>query len=78
VTIRLAASYPKIILRIEDDGQGFDVKDGGEIINERQLGLNNIEERVKLLAGLMKIQSFTDIGTKLYIEIPFTERLDAH
>ena len=70
VEIDLVASRPDIILRIEDDGKGFDVKDRLLATQkEKKMGLKSMEERVKLLGGKMKIQSSPGEGTKLIIEV---------
>jgi PAS domain S-box-containing protein len=74
VTLRLLASFPNIILRIVDDGQGFDVKSRREsALNERRMGLRGMEERVNLLQGKMKCQSHPGKGTDLCIEVPYAE-----
>jgi PAS domain S-box-containing protein len=79
VKIRLVASFPKIILRIEDDGKGFDVKDQMiRAINDKRLGLRGMDERVRLLGGEMTVQSRLTQGTRILIEIPCKEdRSDA-
>ena len=70
MTIRLVASSPKIILRIEDDGKGFDVKDRMvKAMREKRMGLRSMEERVSLLKGKMRIQSRPMKGTRISIEI---------
>lgn len=74
VTIRLVASFPKIILRIEDNGQGFDIEDRfAAAINEKRMGLQNMKERVSLLNGTMAILSRPMGGTKIVVEIPSKE-----
>ena len=74
VTIRLVASFPKIILRIEDNGQGFNIEDRyTAAINEKRMGLQNMKERVSLLNGKMAINSRPMGGTKIVIEIPSKE-----
>lgn len=74
VIVRLVASFPNIILRIEDDGKGFDVKTRLlETSNEKRMGLRSIQERVRLLEGKMRIQSIPTEGTKIYIEVPHKE-----
>jgi PAS domain S-box-containing protein len=74
VTIRLVASFPKIILRIEDNGQGFNIDDRyAAAINEKRMGLQNMKERVSLLNGKMAINSRPMGGTKIVIEIPSKE-----
>jgi signal transduction histidine kinase len=72
VTIRLIASFPNIILRIEDNGKGFDVEDRlASAANERRMGLRTMEERVALLQGKMRVESRPMQGTKIFIQVPY-------
>ena len=72
VNIRLVASFPKIILRLEDDGQGFDVMEQeASRHGDKHLGLLGMRERVALLGGKIKIESQLTKGTKISIEIPW-------
>lgn len=71
VSVTLTASYPKIILHIEDDGVGFDVdKRKKELIHEKRMGLTSMEERVCLLNGSFRIKSKKDVGTLIHVDIP--------
>ncbi len=71
-TIRLLATFPYIILRIEDDGQGFDIKERLSAAQQKKrMGLRSMEERVDLLGGKMKIYSQLSKGTKIFIEVPY-------
>jgi signal transduction histidine kinase len=75
VTLKMVASFPYIILRIEDDGKGFDINDRmASAIKEKRMGLRSMEERVGLLNGKMKIQSRPTEGTKIFIEVPYKEK----
>ena len=75
VTIRLVASSPNIILRIEDNGRGFDVESRlARSLKEKRMGLSSMEERVNLLGGTIKISSRPSKGTKIFIEVPCKER----
>jgi PAS domain S-box-containing protein len=77
VVIRLVASSPNIILRIEDNGQGFDVERRlASSFKEKRLGLSSMEERVRLLQGTLRIKSRPSKGTSLFIEVPCKERTD--
>ncbi|MHC1744810.1 MAG: response regulator [Syntrophobacteraceae bacterium] len=77
VSLRLVASYPKIILQIEDDGMGFHVQERmTSAIRERRMGLRSMEERVALLGGAMKLDSRPMQGTRIRIEVPFRESKD--
>ncbi|MGD2028558.1 MAG: PAS domain S-box protein [Desulfobacterales bacterium] len=75
VTLKMVGSFPYIILRIEDDGKGFDINDRMvSAISEKRMGLRSMEERVNLLNGKMKIQSRPTEGTKIFIEVPYKEK----
>jgi PAS domain S-box-containing protein len=70
-TIRLMGSSPNIILRIEDNGRGFDVKNQELFFAaSKKMGINNMQERVSLLQGQMNIQSQPMKGSKIFIKIP--------
>ncbi|MBW1676325.1 MAG: response regulator [Deltaproteobacteria bacterium] len=75
VTIRLVASFPDIILRIEDNGKGFDIQNRlASALDEKRMGLRSMEERVALLGGKMRIESRAMQGTKILIEIPIKDK----
>ena len=75
VAVRLVASFPSIILRIDDNGKGFQVEPSlVRAASERRMGLSNIQERVRLLNGRLRIQSNPGNGTKLIVEIPIQEK----
>ena len=70
-TILLLGSSPNIILRIEDNGRGFDVK-AQELLSAatKRMGIRSMQERVNLLQGQMTIQSQPMKGTQIFIKIP--------
>ncbi|MCP4748274.1 MAG: PAS domain S-box protein [Desulfobacteraceae bacterium] len=71
VVIRLVASSPHLMLRIIDDGEGFDVKHWRSGPNmDKKMGLSSMEERVGLLDGLIDIRSRPGKGTAIFITIP--------
>ena len=72
--IRLVGSFPNLILRIEDNGRGFDVEERARTAgSEKRMGLRSMTERVNLLRGRMKIQSQLNKGTKIEIKLPCQE-----
>ncbi|MEJ2037690.1 MAG: PAS domain S-box protein [Desulfosarcinaceae bacterium] len=74
VTVRLVASSPNIILRIIDNGQGFDVKRWRlKSHTEKRMGLHSMVERVGLLEGTIDIRSRIGKGTGIIITIPIKE-----
>lgn len=73
--VRLVGVFPNIILRIEDNGKGFDVKARElKLGDEKRMGLRSMRERINLLGGQMTIQSDPMQGTKISIKIPFQEQ----
>jgi PAS domain S-box-containing protein len=71
--LSIIKSYPKIIFRAEDDGIGFDTQIIGK--DQRSLGLLGMRERTSLLGGTFQLRSQPGGGTRIRIEIPFTESL---
>ena len=71
--LSIIKSYPKIIFRAEDDGIGFDTQIIGT--NKRNLGLLGMRERTSLLGGTFQLRSKPGEGTRIRIEIPFTESM---
>jgi PAS domain S-box-containing protein len=77
VTVRLVASYPTIMLRIEDNGKGFDVTSFNNRGNgSKPMGLKNMEGRVRLQNGKIRILSKPGAGTRILAELPFSK--DSH
>jgi signal transduction histidine kinase len=66
VSIRVQQQPDRLILVIEDDGQGFDVR------QMKGLGLLGIQERVAQLGGTCSVHSKPGAGTILSVELPFT------
>ena len=76
VTIRLVASSPDIVIRVKDNGKGFDVNDRrNRALKEKRMGLQSMVERVHLLDGKISIQSKPSKGTYILIEIPLKENV---
>jgi signal transduction histidine kinase len=66
--IKLEEKTDKLILRLQDDGCGFDSKD--LVTVQKGLGLKNIISRVETLKGIIYIESTPLRGTDYSIEIP--------
>ena len=72
VNIMLIGASPNIILTIEDNGKGFDVRAQElSLGNGKRMGLQNMKQRINMFQGQMTIQSYPMKGTKLLIKIPF-------
>jgi signal transduction histidine kinase len=67
VQVLLSGSLKGVILRIEDNGEGFDLKDAQR---KGGLGLISIEERVRLVNGSLSIRSEAGRGSTLEVVIP--------
>lgn len=63
--ISLNRSDDQIIVMVEDDGKGFDVrtKSGG-------IGMQNMQQRIESIGGKMYIDSHEKSGTSVILEIP--------
>ncbi len=73
-TVKLMYSFPDITLRIEDTGKGFNVRRClAEELDEKRMGLINMEERARLLQGKMDLQSTLGEGTTISITIPYKD-----
>ena len=66
VRIRLQQEPNRLSLSIQDDGQGFEVR------QTKGLGLLGIEERVASLGGKYEVHSAPGSGTIVAIELPFS------
>lgn len=76
IWVKLAISHPDFILRIEDNGRGFNpetLEQPSYNNRKHSMGLRNIQERTRLLGGTLRIQSEPEQGTKIVIRIPLPE-----
>lgn len=58
----------KLVLIIEDDGKGFNLKN--KRLADRGLGLTGMRERATLIGGSVKIESKPKKGTTVFVTIP--------
>ncbi len=74
VTIALQYQDPELLLRINDDGQGFDVSKLTDVEESgRGRGLFSMRERVMLLGGTGWIESEPGRGTTVWARVPLSE-----
>lgn len=74
-TIKVIGASPYIILRIEDNGKGFDVEAREKALTqEKRMGLRSMRERTHLLDGQMRLRSRPMAGTRVVIKIPVKEQ----
>lgn len=71
--VRLVAAHPCVILRISDDGRGFDETRLAQASLEKRMGLRSLRERAKLLGGTCSIKSRSGEGTRIIVEFPCKE-----
>lgn len=72
VNLHLITSYPHIMLKIEDDGVGFDTDTRiVEALKEKRMGLQSMEERAKLMSGEFLIRSQVGKGTLIRMKLPY-------
>ncbi|MDZ7795026.1 MAG: sensor histidine kinase [Spirochaetia bacterium] len=72
ISVRLIASSPHLLLRIQDNGRGFNPSHGFAQANqtETHLGLTSMEERTKMLNGEFSISSSLGRGTEIKVKVP--------
>ncbi len=74
--IKLECSANECRLRIEDDGQGFDVSKITQVDSSgRGAGLFTMKERVGLVGGACRVQSRSGQGTRVLVRVPVEREL---
>lgn len=72
ISVRLVESYPRLILRVRDDGGGGEPARAGRDAAARPgMGLVNMRERAGLLGGSLRVLSAPGQGTTVVAEIPY-------
>jgi signal transduction histidine kinase len=66
VSVVLARQLDRVAVVVEDDGQGFDAGAG----SDDGLGLLGMRERIALVDGKLTIESSSDGGTTIAVEVP--------
>jgi PAS domain S-box-containing protein len=75
VNVALVHSHPDLILRITDDGVGFDVaRTRAQAAERRRMGLLGIEERAAILGAALTITSKSGRGTQIKLTMPFDRK----
>ena len=64
VTVMVRQAAKRLLLRIEDDGKGFDPQ------QEKGMGLVGMQERVRHLNGTFAVDSVSGRGTAIQVELP--------
>lgn len=76
ITVTLSYLENMISLKIEDDGNGFDVEQQNEKYRKDNsgFGLSMMKERVYLLSGNINITSKINCGTTIFVEVPIINK----
>jgi signal transduction histidine kinase len=74
VDVQLWATEEQVLLKISDDGRGFDLENTGEIIGH---GLSNMQRRARKVGGDVKISSKVEQGTTVLAWVPWKEDYSA-
>lgn len=72
VSIRIKQDNGHILVRVKDDGVGFDPEK--QSISSDSIGLTGMQERVKLLSGQFSIDSSSGQGTSIMIRVPWKKQ----
>jgi PAS domain S-box-containing protein len=71
VRLRIAFHGDSIVLKIQDDGRGFDSKRGKAGKGKwRGIGLTNMRERAEFLGGTCTVESAPKRGTTITVRVP--------
>ena len=73
--VDLSARVKEIVLVVEDDGMGFDVKSNRA---STTLGLISMRERVRLVGGEISVESSPSSGTRIRVQIPLAGAAQAN
>lgn len=68
IEVRLLGESGEIHLIVRDSGRGFNIEAARK---GRGLGLTSMEERVRLVNGMMLIESKPQEGTTIHVRVPF-------
>jgi len=70
VWVSLYKTETKLVLKINDNGVGFNLELFKSTHSRTSLGIYGMGERVALVEGLFDIKSVVGLGTKIFVEIP--------
>lgn len=70
LTVNLNYNADKLMMTVADDGKGFDPSAVAQrAAGDSGNGLKNMQKRVKIIGGLLTLESSGDAGTRVKIEI---------
>jgi PAS domain S-box-containing protein len=71
VRLRMAFQKSGLLLKIQDDGRGFDPKAAKPVKGKgRGMGLTNMQERAAILGGTCEVVSVPNEGTTITVRVP--------
>ena len=70
VDVQLWTTAEQVLLKVSDDGRGFDLEKTGQTIGH---GLSNMQRRARKVGGDVKISSKEDYGTTVLAWVPWKE-----
>jgi two-component system CheB/CheR fusion protein len=73
VTVAIRGNKDGILLSVTDNGTGFDPS---LVADQSGLGIVSIRERVRLVDGIVSINSQPGHGTQISVRVPLTKRMD--
>jgi two-component system, NarL family, sensor histidine kinase UhpB len=77
--ISLVVDQERVILKVGDDGQGFNPEHAaGQAVPLQHLGLLGIQERAALVGGEVEVESVPGKGTRLQICVPLLVEVEYH
>lgn len=68
INIALSQEAENILLRIDDNGKGFQAEKSGD---QKTLGLLGMKERALMMGGKFQIESSKGKGTSVFVTVPF-------
>lgn len=68
VSVIVVVTDNRLILKVKDDGVGFDVDKKSHLI--KNYGILGLQERVRLLNGDLEMRSTIAFGTEIIVRIP--------
>ena len=74
IEMMLSGNDEYVELVVQDDGRGFDPDMVAQIGEGQHFGLTGMNERAKLLGGIISIQSALGAGTRIAARAPYREK----
>ena len=69
LSVTIQKEKKSVSITIQDNGKGFDLS---EKQKNHSLGLKTMEERIRILAGILVIESQPKKGTQISAQIPYS------